>query len=769
MLNNNGLSKDGLQLSFILFIVVLCSSCSLTKRLGDKDLVYMGTTINVSDEDNAKSVQSFDSEINAIPPKGTRTGIGNIYTGLYNIYESTGDKGFRHWVKHKLGEQPVIYEDNIVKTAEAKLSYYLNGKGFFSHSVSCDSVRKDREVNVNCAIRLNDRYTIDSIIFPVDSTYAALKLDDRLRRAIIKEGEYYDRARLDFERSRLSAMAGNIGFAEFGSDNIYYHVDTAKNNQTVDIYTQLLTPTDSTEHTRYTVDQINIYPNYTLDKKNTITLNRNEIRDGLIVHEYDHYLDHGLLDRLILEQPGKYYNRSLERKSVNRLLDLGLFRFINVNNEISGSGKEGHIVQNIFLTPERMQSISTELEVNNRSGNFFGIGAITSYSHKNVFRHAEKLKISASGQVEAQFGDELSFINSADANIISSLTFPRFIIPFISVKESLNYIPRTSVSLQYNFQRRIQYYTFQVATLKFGYKWKETARKTHEFYPLNINQIRVTNKTTEFQELLDGNPRLGRSFQNVLVAGLQYFFTYSDQSGTADRNYNYFRGELETSGNLLGVVTQADNEDPTSIIGTKIAQFSKVTLEYKHYFPAGDSDIATRIILGGGLAYGNSFEMPYLEQYLIGGSNSLRAFRLRGIGPGSFSTDPITQGAFERQFVDQTGDMKIEMNMEWRFPLFSYLKGALFTDIGNIWLVDNEDVPEGNFAFDRFYKELGIGTGLGFRLDFDFFLIRMDIAFPIRSPKFEEGFRWRIKEFDLLDSDWRSENLRYNLGIGYPF
>ena len=737
--------------------------------MADQDLVYMGTDLEILDKGNSSSIEQFDFELNKIPQEGTLRGLGNIYTGLYNIYETTGEEGFKHWIKYTLGEEPVIFQASMLNSTKAKLAYYLNGKGYFNHTVDCDSTRNERQVKMLCKVELNNRYTIDSLIFPIDSSYSALELDNRLKRAILKEGRFYDRDRLDYERSRLGTMAGDMGFAEFGADNIYYYVDTVSTNHSVDIYMQVITPTDSTSHTRYTLEKINVYPNYTIDSDSTSSLLEEEIKEGFFVHELDHYLDHGLLERLIMEEPDTFYSRTLERKSVNRLLDLGLFRFINVKNVASGSGHNGKIIQNIYLTPEPLQSISGELEVNNRSGNFLGLGANTSYGHKNIFGHAEKLKISLGGQVEAQFGDELSFINSADANLSGELNFPRFIVPFFNIRESRNYIPRTIINASYRFQRRIQYYTFQVATAKFGYRWRETARKRHEFYPLILNQVRVTNKTLEFQDLLDSNPRLGRSFENVLIAGLQYHFTYTDQAGRGDRNYDYFRAELETSGNLIGLIAGSNSNDPIQLGGATIAQFSKVTLDYRRYFPAGETDFASRIVLGGGLAYGNSKELPYVEQFLIGGSNSVRAFRLRGIGPGSFVADPSMQGAFEQQFVDQTGDMKLELNLEWRFPLFRYLKGALFTDAGNIWLIDNDDIPGGNFALNRFYKEIGVGAGFGLRLDFDFFLIRMDMAFPIRSPKFQEGFRWRITEIDLLDSDWRDENLRYNLGIGYPF
>jgi outer membrane protein assembly factor BamA len=380
-----------------------------------------------------------------------------------------------------------------------------------------------------------------------------------------------------------------------------------------------------------------------------------------------------------------------------------------------------------------------------------------------MFGGAEQFRLRVGGQVEAQIGDELSFINSSDVNVSAEINFPRFIVPFFDLPHGRNFIPRTVINTNYTFQRRVQYYTLTSALLKYGFRWRETRTKFHEAYPIQINQLNVSNTTPEFEELLAEDSRLQRSFQDVFIAGLQYNFTYNDQRGSRDRNYHFFKAEIETSGNLAQLVRAE------KIIGRKMAKFTKVTFDYRHYFHLGNSDIATRIILGGGFAYGKDGELPYIKQYLIGGSNSIRAFRLRGLGPGRFFVDFEDADAFRRQFIDQTGDLKLEMNLEYRFPLFNYLKGALFLDAGNIWLINDEDRPEGNFSFKQFYKDIGIGTGFGFRLDFNFFLLRLDLAFPLRAPTEELGFQWQFSKFDPFSSDWRSNNLRYNLGIGYPF
>lgn len=735
------------------------TNCSLTKNLDDNDLVYVGTELHIEDQENAKSIDRFRHKIELIPPRKTRTGIGNILIGFHNIFDKAEEKGFKNWVKNKLGEKPVIYKDDILSKTEATLEFYLKGKGFFSNEIVCDSTSSDRKAKITCDIELGDRYVIDSLIFPTDTTYMALELDKELRRAILEEGNYYDRDRLEFERLRLSTLAGEKGFAEFSTNNIFFYVDTTKTGNRLDIYTQVLQPTDSTLHIRYTLDTINVYTNYRSNSINDKNLLSTKYNESLTIHESDKYLNHSLINRLILEDTDGYYNRTLENKTINRFLDLGLFRYINVVNEPSSSGDASHIIQNIYLTPEDMQSISGEYELNNRSGNFLGTGASINYEHKNLFHHAERLQVSLGGQVETQFGNGLSLINSSDINTSAELSIPKFIIPFIKVNESKNYIPRTVIKLNYTFQRRIQFYSLQSLSSKYGYKWRESSTNLHELYPINLNQVRVTNKTTEFQNILNNDVRLNRSFDNILISGLQYYFTYSNQTNKTDSRYSYFRGEIETSGNILSIVSGADKANPKEIAGLRFAQFAKVTLDYRRYLSLTKGSIATRILIGVGAAYGNSEEIPYIKQYLIGGSNSVRAFRLRGLGPGSYFPIINTSNPLQSQLLDQTGDVKLEMNAEYRFPIFNYLKGALFVDAGNIWLINNQQRPDGNIKLNEFYKQIGIGTGFGMRLDFDFFLVRLDLAVPLRGPT-ASGFQWQ--QVDL-------SNLRYNLGIGYPF
>jgi len=415
-----------------------------------------------------------------------------------------------------------------------------------------------------------------------------------------------------------------------------------------------------------------------------------------------------------------------------------------------------------------MQSISGEVELNNRSGNTLGVGGSVSYQNRNLFGNAENFNISLGGQVETEFGDGVSLVNSSDLNGKVELTIPRFIIPIINIKENKNFLPRTVIKADYTLQRRTELYSIESFTAKFGYRWRQSNASLHELYPINVNELQVSNETQAFLDLISRDSRLQRSFTDVLIGGLQYYYTYTSQASTNARNSHYLKASVETSGNLISAILGANKSNPKEIAEIDYAQFTKVTLDMRKYWAFGESDLAARLITGVGKAYGNSVELPYVKQYFVGGSNSLRAFRIRGLGPSTLYVDSEGLSSIESQFIDQTGDMKLEMNLEYRFPVFKFFKSALFIDAGNIWLLGSSDRPDENFVFRQFYKEIAIGTGLGLRLDFGFFLIRLDIAFPLRGPS-ASGFNWRISDMDILSKRWREDNIRYNLGIGYPF
>jgi outer membrane protein assembly factor BamA len=305
----------------------------------------------------------------------------------------------------------------------------------------------------------------------------------------------------------------------------------------------------------------------------------------------------------------------------------------------------------------------------------------------------------------------------------------------------------------------------------FGWRWKESLPIDHELNPIDLNYVSLSRTTDTFRNLLSERPILRRSYQEQFIAGLSYNYTYNEQVHPNRTNQFFFNGNLQTSGNTLYLATKLQGkepnaEDPVKIAGAPFAQFVRTEFDVRNYynFQYG-TRLAGRVFTGIGIPYGNSERLPYIRQFFSGGPNSVRAFPVRSLGPGSFldstKVDVLT---------DQGGDIKLETNVEYRFPIYSIFKGAVFADAGNAWLMGQDTLqPGGTFAFNSFYKELGVGGGLGLRVDANFFVLRVDLAMPFRKSWRAEGDRWVFNDINFRSPSWRGENLVLNIAIGYPF
>jgi outer membrane protein insertion porin family len=324
-----------------------------------------------------------------------------------------------------------------------------------------------------------------------------------------------------------------------------------------------------------------------------------------------------------------------------------------------------------------------------------------------------------------------------------------------------------------------------------GYLWRESESKSHELFPVDVNYVRTDNKSQGFDELLDRNTFLSNSFQNQFIVGSRYSYTLNTQMRDdqvleyEERKYKthsfYFNGNVLVAGNTLSGFQKAFNRESGEIFGSPYSQFVRGDVDFRYYLQFNlRSKLASRIVVGSGYAYGNSTTMPYIKQFSIGGSNSIRAFPARSIGPGTFDIReqldaPPSDDNAVPVFIDQRGDLKLESNVEYRFDIIKSFKGAVFVDAGNIWLWDTAATGSsdtrvgGAFNGKTFLKELAVGTGFGVRLDFSFFVLRLDLAFPIRKPFLPEDERWVFDRINLGSSEWRKENLIFNIAIGYPF
>jgi len=328
-------------------------------------------------------------------------------------------------------------------------------------------------------------------------------------------------------------------------------------------------------------------------------------------------------------------------------------------------------------------------------------------------------------------------------------------------------VPHTQAKIGYEKQTRIELYSLNSLKSSFGYLWKQNVHKEHGLSVVNIHYVRSSNITDEYQKQIDSNPTLARVTEKQFIFGPSYTYTYTNTMEQEMKNTIYFQGGIDIAGNLVGLITGANlnTGNQRELLGVAFSQYVKLESDFRHYLKLGrKSQLASRLILGAGLPYGNSDQLPFIKQFFAGGINGLRAFNARSVGPGSY-VPPIDSTSF---LLDQSGDLKLEMSAELRTKLFSIVQGALFVDAGNIWLLnENADKP-GAAISKNFLKEIAVGVGTGLRFDFSFLILRFDLAFPIRNPN-SDGNRWVINQIDLGNKQWRSDNLVLNLAIGYPF
>jgi hemolysin activation/secretion protein len=368
----------------------------------------------------------------------------------------------------------------------------------------------------------------------------------------------------------------------------------------------------------------------------------------------------------------------------------------------------------------------------------------------------------------------------------ATLTVPRFISPIRIDYSSSRFLPKTQFKLGVNIQNRVSYFRLNTFNIAYGYNWRENEMKSHELFPVDINFIQ-TITTPKFDTLLRSNALLASSFENQFIIGTRYSYTLNTQLAKklVDKfeeqriktHTFYLNASTDVAGNLIYAIQRqfkkdGESQEPYQIFNNPYSQYVRGEVDFRHYWQFDEHNkLASRVVFGSGYALGNSTTMPYIKQFSIGGSNSIRAFPARSVGPGTYNVRTDTSASQDaRLFIDQRGDIKIEANIEYRFDIIKSLKGAVFTDAGNIWLNKEDSTREGGkFRKETFMKEFAVGAGVGLRMDFSFFVLRLDVAFPIRKPFLPENERWVLRQINFGSSEWRKENLIFNIAIGYPF
>ncbi|CAM3942963.1 BamA/TamA family outer membrane protein [Flavobacterium antarcticum] len=750
------------HLLYSLLFLVLLSACNSTKYVPEGDLLYTGGSLKVEDsllsKKERKALRSVMEDM--LRPKPNKSFLGlKPKLFFYNLVsEPKKQKGFKYWLKYKLGEAPVLFSKVDLDYTADVLRNFTENNGYFKTRVESDSTRNGRKATAEYTVKPGKQFIIKSITFPKDSTDLAKSIGKLKRRSLLKVGKPYSLDFIKLERQRIDTRLKEKGYYYFSEDNLLVQVDSTVGNYEVDLILKIKEETAPQSKEQFRINDIIVYPNYSInDSIDSEQLKVKSYTDFTIIDK-DNTFDSRVFDRTLYFEKDDLYNRTNHNLSLNRLVNLGTFKFVKNSFKVADT-TGNYLDAYYYLTLLPKKSFRIEVLAKSNSANYAGTELNVNWSNRNTFKGAELLSISTFGGLEFQMAGQNNGFNVYRFGAETSLIWPRFIAP-IKLKSGSGFVPKTKALLSYEFQQRSKLYSLNTFKGSFGYIWKENIRKEHELKITDITYASPMHVTELYENQIskDESGALQKVIDKQLIFGPSYSYTYQNTMEKRKKNTIYFRGDLETAGTTVGLLMGGDakNEAPKEILGVPFSQFVKLQADFRLYHKLSkNSEIASRIIAGGAYAYGNSTSIPFIKQFFIGGTNSIRAFRARSIGPGS--SIPDNTATF---LPDQSGDIKLEFSTEYRAKLYSFINGAVFFDAGNIWTRNDADASK-NFS-KRFLDEIAVGTGVGLRFDFSFLVLRTDFAVPLRLPYGPSSDRWILDKINLKSGV-------FNLAIGYPF
>jgi outer membrane protein insertion porin family len=756
-------------ITFCLFI----ASCTGTKHLPYGEKLYTGAKIKLESADKIKNKGLVRSAAkDAIRPEPNKSFL-SIRTKLWKYMEAgeAPKSKFKKWLK-KSGEAPVLMSSVEPGVTSATIDAKLFNIGFFNSFTEFRIVEKKHTSKVIYISHIHTPYTCKELIYSIS--------DDSIRNIILKEkdksllkpGEEYNLDNLKNERIRMDDVLKNNGYFYFNPDYFLFKADTSAVNHTI---TFKLTLKDSIPQNALTVYRINnVYIDQEFSLNGMVTdSTKDTIRYQntiFLVKKTEMKIRPNVILRSVFLKKHEIYSRKNHTVTLNHLMSMGSFKFVRIKFSDSDTSMAGFLDATILMTPMTKHTFKAEIDLVSKSNNYTGPRLNVSFLNRNMFNGAELLNLTIAGSFEAQLNGGNNNLYSYSFNPQVELYFPCFLVPF-KVRTSSLYIPKTRFSLSYSYLKRVNYFDMNTLQFIYGFTWKENIRKEHELNPINISYTSIGNKTEAFQELLKANSFLKKSYEELFIAGGSYLFTYNEQVIPEKKMQYFFQLTAEAAGNAFSFAKsmagkKISSDNPSRVVGSIYSQYAKLSIDSRGYYNLADKNkLVMRFFAGVTKAYGNSSIVPYTKQFFSGGPNSIRAFHINSLGPGTYRQNTDSIG-----FLQLGGDVKIEMNAEYRFTLIRFLKGALFADAGNVWLLKSTPSNIGSpFSLSGFMNELAVGAGFGLRIDVSFFILRFDLATPLRKPWLPKNHRWVVNQINFANSSWRSENLFLNMAIGYPF
>lgn len=783
----------------ILSLGILCSACSVTRKLSPGE--YFLQRVEIQDDKQTPKQErirstTLEEYVRQSPNKrflGT-----NFYVWAYNLANPNKDNWWNN-LKRKVGEEPVLLDTLLTEKSAQNLKTYMDSRGYYSSQVeySIDTTRRRKRAFVSFKTIQNEPYRIKSISYDFRDNQLAPVIEADTASSLLKVGNIFDITALDKERQRITSYLNDRGYYNFSINNIEYRVDTLGNNREASI--RMIVKRNITGYDErgraimdnnriFRITEINVMPEYDPATEREVASQRmvdTTFYQGLnIISEGKPNVRPAVLRTAIPLTPNTLYNSSQVERTYSEIMSLGYFKSARIAFEelprgvddslmvnYAGEGreaysprrfediKEGYLRCHILCSPTLKQGVNVELEGSTTSS-FYGASATVGYQNRNLFRGVETLNTSVTFGYEYMKAPNTSKRSANELGLTVGLSFPRFILPFRLSTRNIN-MPRTKVEVSFNYQDR-PYYRRDLSRATWTYSWRSlNGRYSYQLRPIDINWINVGYMNNEFFNSLR-NEYLRQSYRTQAIVGLSGSYTYNNQNKNIGGNATLLRINFESAGNLMNLIgrtfSERTDEGYYNVLGVRFSQYVRGDVSLSRKIVLGEKTaLAGRIFAGCGVPYSNSKALPFDRLFYVGGSNSMRGWTPRTLGPGNTPAE-------DTPYPVQMGDMRLEGNLEFRFPIWGMFHGATFVDVGNVWYLgrDKTQVPaDGVFHIDKFYKQLGMNTGLGLRIDITFVILRLDWGIQIHNPNRPEGQRWI--------HDFRWKNTALNFGVGFPF
>lgn len=769
--------KKGFRYALLATAVLLLASCSATKYVPEGS--YLLDEVRIQTDNKEIKPSSLSMYVRQNP---NAKWFSLIKTQLY-VYNWSGRDSAR-WINRtlrRMGDAPVIYKEEETKRSSEEMTKAIQNMGYMSATVVPVTRKKKKKLKLTYKVSSGKPYKIRSLKYDIKDEKIWEYMQQDSADTYLTEGMYFDVNRLDAERQRITDNLLRNGYYKFNKEYISYTADTVRNTYQVDV-TMHLAPyrqhNDDTpqNHRQYYINKVSFITDYNVlgaSAVNGIDINDSIHYKGFPIYYKDKlYLRPKVLTNNLRIVPGSLYNEPDVQRTYSNFGRLQALKYTNIRFSETQAGDTSKLNAYVMLTKSKYQSVSFELEGTNSAGDL-GAAASVSFQNRNMFKGSEAFMIKLRGAYEAVSGLQSGYNHEdyTELGAEATINFPRFLFPFLSNDFRRKIRATTEFGVQYNYQIRPEFSRI-IASASWSYKWGlQRQRAQHRIDLLDINYLYMPSISQEFRDKYLNNEQnyiLKYNYDDRLIVRTGYSYTYNSagqalMNNTIIGNSYSIRVNFESAGNLLYAVAKM-----TNMKKNEDGEYSLLSIPFAQYIK-GDFDFAKNVVIdnrnsiafhvGAGIAvpYGNATIVPFEKRYFSGGANSVRGWSVRDLGPGVFPGDG--------NFMNQSGDIKLDANVEYRTRLFWKFRGAVFVDAGNIWtLRDYKDQPGGKFEFNKFYKQIAVAYGLGLRLDLDFFVLRFDGGMKAVNPVYNN----QKEHFPIIHPKF-SRDFAFHFAVGYPF